>query len=95
MKFVASAAAIATVAGVLSIAAPASAVTHHSTVTVDERENHATVTVHKGDRIRVVLHNTYWTIDRAHRSIGHRSIVAIWPSAPEEATLWNFRRVGQ
>jgi hypothetical protein len=55
-------------AAVLSVAAPASAAQiHHTvTVTVDEHQNHQTVTVHRGDRIRVVLHNTYWSIDRAH-----------------------------
>jgi len=47
------------------MASPASAAERH-TVIVDEHQNHATVTVHQGDRIRLVLHNTYWSIDRAH-----------------------------
>jgi hypothetical protein len=54
------------VAAVLSVAAPASAAEQHHTVTVNEHQNHQTITVHRGDRIRVVLHNTYWSIDRAH-----------------------------
>jgi hypothetical protein len=66
MKFVAPAAAAIAVAGVLSMAAPASAAEHHHTVTVNEHDNHATVTIHRGDRVRVVLHNTYWSIDGAH-----------------------------
>ncbi|HEY2832256.1 MAG TPA: hypothetical protein VGJ14_07525 [Sporichthyaceae bacterium] len=66
MKFFAPAAAVAAVAGMLSMAAPASAAEQHRTVTVNEHDNHATITVHKGDRIRVVLHNTYWSIERAH-----------------------------
>ena len=46
---------VTAVAGVLTLATPASAAVHHHTVTIDEQQNHRTVTVQKGDRIRVVL----------------------------------------
>ncbi len=52
-------------AGALGIPAASAAAT--GTVTVDERMNHQTLTVHRGDRIELVLHNTYWSIDQAHR----------------------------
>jgi hypothetical protein len=53
----------------LAAAVPAAAVTTHAhhTVVVDEHTSQ-TVTVHKGDRVRLVLHSTYWTIDPAHGS---------------------------
>jgi hypothetical protein len=64
MKFLA---VTGVVAAVLSVASPASASTSdHRTVTVNEHQNHKTVTVHQGDRVRLVLHNTYWSIQRAH-----------------------------
>ncbi len=53
------------VAGALAV--PAASAAAARTVTVDERMNHKTVTVHKGDRVQLVLHSTYWSIDQAHR----------------------------
>jgi hypothetical protein len=36
-----------------------------TTVTVSEAQNGKTVTVHKGNQVRVLLHSTYWTIAKA------------------------------